>query len=141
MSALVFTACDKNENNTNEPNATVADFVGSYDATITSTTYIMNQPYSDTSNATMVIAATANEGGVTITMDGESLPGTVDKEGLHIATQSVTSDGVTVTVIFPVIAAPKNGKLTWTSTFTATGEYEGQPISYNGSVLYDCKKL
>jgi len=146
VGALALTSCNKNY---------AEDFVGTYNSiqtmNVTVTCTVMGQTDTeteiDTVRDTIVIALAGDDGGVTLTnpMGEGVIKGTVDKNGLHIDNQTITEsdeDGTySITFAFPIIEAPQNGKLAWTSDITGTGVFDEGSLIFNGTDNFVCTRL
>lgn len=143
--ALLFCSCEKdpnpsgngNGNNTEERTPDITPYLGKYlmtrttDLTISIMNLVTFPVDRDLDVEVVTVAADPNvQYGIIMTStDGLYIKGTVDTLGLHLQNDTISIDidtlgvdaSVLVTMTHPVISAPENGVMTWTSTAEGSG--------------------
>ena len=96
------------------------DFIGEY--TVSSVVTLVDVPVAGTITQALpdmdaVIEKKGENGGVTMTMSGQTAEGYVNEAGLHvdpmIINQTISGYSLSVTIVFPVISAPVDGETSW----------------------------
>ena len=139
--ALLFCSCEKDPNDTpggntpDEPTIDITPYLGTYlmsrttDLVLTVATF--NIPIDrDLNVETVTVKKDPNKqyGVIMSSSDGMYMFGTVDTLGLHLQNDTIrfsidtlgVKASLEATMVHPVIAAPVNGKMEWTSTATGT---------------------
>ena len=126
---LLFCSCEKDPNdnpggrNPDEPTIDITPYLGTYlmsrttDLVLTVATF--NIPIDrDLDVETVTVKKDPNKqyGVIMSSTDGMYMYGTVDTLGLHLQNDTIRF----ATMVHPVISAPVNGKMEWTSTATGT---------------------
>ena len=139
--ALLFCSCEKDpndnhgNNNPDEPTIDITPYLGTYlmsrttDLVLTVATF--NIPIDrDLDVETVTVKKDPNKqyGVIMSSSDGMYMYGTVDTLGLHLQNDTIRfaidtlgiNASLEATMVHPVISAPVNGKMEWTSTATGT---------------------
>jgi hypothetical protein len=143
--ALLFCGCEKEPNPSNGGNGNtpeertpdISPYLGKYLMTRTTdlTISIMNLvtfPVDrdlDVEVVTVTADPNVQYGIIMTSTDGLYIKGTVDTLGLHLQNDTISIDidtmgidaSVLVTMTHPIISAPQNGTMTWTSTAQGSG--------------------